>query len=206
MATDERFAGAQVRHAGVWVLCCLMTPGLSKNIQHHAWPFSALCLQITISDIRSQVKRAVSLVIANGQFDLPCQPCNCRCPLWSSSGVCVVMHRIMYSLYCCWGMQEVDLMKANDKDMTTISHAHNVKSQPYWNLVWCDYFTNTGNRETMMDGEDSQTVTSCLHSHCQNIWRKHMGKLILSQCMFHTVKSPTGSDAFKAGMFKIKFT
>ena len=36
-------------------LCCLMTPGLSKDIQCHVWPYSFLCLQITRSDIRPHI-------------------------------------------------------------------------------------------------------------------------------------------------------
>ena len=49
-------------------LCCLMTPGLSKDIWCHARPYSFLCMQITRSGIRQHVKWAVSLVIADGHF------------------------------------------------------------------------------------------------------------------------------------------
>ena len=56
----------------VWVsvLCRLMTPGHSKSIRCHTsiWPYSFLCLQITRSDIRSHLKGAVSLVIADGHL------------------------------------------------------------------------------------------------------------------------------------------
>ena len=50
----------------VWVLCCLMTPGFSKDIWCHVWPCSFLCLQIAWSDIRPHVIWPVSLVIADG--------------------------------------------------------------------------------------------------------------------------------------------
>ena len=52
-------------------LCCLMTPGLSKDLQCHVRPYSLLCLQITSADVRPQVKWASNLVIANGLFNLP---------------------------------------------------------------------------------------------------------------------------------------
>ena len=45
---------------GVRVLCCLLTFGLSKGIQCHAGPHYFLCFQTTRTDIRPQVKRAVS--------------------------------------------------------------------------------------------------------------------------------------------------
>ena len=49
----------------VWfVLCCLMTPALSKDIRCQVWPYFFLNLQITRSDIKSRIKWAVSLVIA----------------------------------------------------------------------------------------------------------------------------------------------
>ena len=48
-------------------LCCLMTPGLSKDIRVHTFPN----LQFTRSDIRPHIKWAVSLVIAYGHFNLP---------------------------------------------------------------------------------------------------------------------------------------
>ena len=48
-------------------LCCLLTPGLSQDIWCHIWPYSLLYLQITRSDIRSCIKWAVSLMIANDQ-------------------------------------------------------------------------------------------------------------------------------------------
>ena len=50
----------------LWVLCCFMTPGLSKDIQCHVWPYSVLCLQIT----RYQATHKVG-----------CQPGDCRWPL-----------------------------------------------------------------------------------------------------------------------------
>ena len=37
----------------------------------HVWPYYFQCLQITKSDIRPQVKWAVTLVIADGHFNLP---------------------------------------------------------------------------------------------------------------------------------------
>ena len=53
-------------------MCCLMTPGLSKDIRCHVWPyFFFLNLQITRSDIRPHIKLAVNLMIANGHFNLP---------------------------------------------------------------------------------------------------------------------------------------
>ena len=41
------------------VLCCLMTPGLSKDIRCHVWPYF---LSTCKSDIRPHIKWAVSLV------------------------------------------------------------------------------------------------------------------------------------------------
>ena len=52
-------------------LYCLKTPGLSEDTQYHVRPHSILCLKMTKSDIRPQVKWAVSLVIAEGPFNLP---------------------------------------------------------------------------------------------------------------------------------------
>ena len=37
----------------------------------HVWPHSFLCLQITRSDIRSEVKWAVNMIIADSHFNLP---------------------------------------------------------------------------------------------------------------------------------------
>ena len=51
-------------------LCCLMTPGLRKDIWCHVWPYYYLYLQITKSDMRPQVKWAVSLVIAHDDVNL----------------------------------------------------------------------------------------------------------------------------------------
>ena len=62
--------------AGLKKNCCLLTPGLCKDILCHVWSCSFVCLQNTRADIRPQVKWAVSLMIAYG-------------PLYSSSGVCV---------------------------------------------------------------------------------------------------------------------
>ena len=45
-----------------------MTPGLTKDIWCHVWPYSFLCLQITRSDTRPHAKWAVSLVIADGHL------------------------------------------------------------------------------------------------------------------------------------------
>ena len=51
----------------VWFgLCCLMTPGLSKDIRCHVWPIDHTFykqVQISRSDIRPHIKWAVSLVI-----------------------------------------------------------------------------------------------------------------------------------------------
>ena len=56
----------------VWFgLCCLMTPGLSQDIQCHGWPYFFLNLQFTRSDIWPHIKLAVSLVITCGHFNLP---------------------------------------------------------------------------------------------------------------------------------------
>ena len=44
-------------------LCCLMTPGLSKDIRCHVWPYFYKQVQISRSDIRPHIKWAVSLVI-----------------------------------------------------------------------------------------------------------------------------------------------
>ena len=47
----------------IWVLCCLMTPGLNKNF--------FLCLQITTAEIRPQAKYSINLVIVDDHFNLP---------------------------------------------------------------------------------------------------------------------------------------
>ena len=44
------------------VLCCLMTPGLSKDIRCHVWPYFFN---------RPHMKWAVSLVFAYGYFNIP---------------------------------------------------------------------------------------------------------------------------------------
>ena len=45
-------------------LCCLVTPGLSKGILCHVWPyFFYKQVQISRSDVRPHIKWAVSLVI-----------------------------------------------------------------------------------------------------------------------------------------------
>ena len=57
----------------VWfgfVLCCLMTPGLSKD-SVSCMAILFLKLQITRTDITPHIKWAVSLVIAYGHFNLP---------------------------------------------------------------------------------------------------------------------------------------
>ena len=62
-----------------------MTPGLSKDIQCHVWPhFSKLANH----QIRHQTTHKVG-----------CPPGDCIWSLQSSSGVCVGMHGLMYSLY-----------------------------------------------------------------------------------------------------------
>ena len=50
-------------------LCCLMTPGLSKDIKCHM-TILLLNLQITRSDVRTHIKWAVSLVNVYGRFYL----------------------------------------------------------------------------------------------------------------------------------------
>ena len=56
----------------IWCgLCCLMTPGLSKDIQCHVSPYVFLILQITRSDIRLHIPWTVSLVIAYCPFNPP---------------------------------------------------------------------------------------------------------------------------------------
>ena len=52
-------------------LCCLMTPGLRKDIRCHEWPYTFLNLQITSPNIRPHIKWILSLVIAYGHFTLP---------------------------------------------------------------------------------------------------------------------------------------
>ena len=47
-------------------LYCLMTPGLSKDIQCHVRYYSFLRLHITRSDIRQHLDCSVRLVIADG--------------------------------------------------------------------------------------------------------------------------------------------
>ena len=51
----------------------------------HVWPYFFLCLQITVADIRPQGK--------------VCRHGECRWPLKSSSGVCVGVYGLTYSLY-----------------------------------------------------------------------------------------------------------
>ena len=46
-----------------WVLHCLMTFDLNKDIRCHIWPYSILCLQITKLEVRPWVKWAICLVI-----------------------------------------------------------------------------------------------------------------------------------------------
>ena len=52
-------------------LCCLMTPGLRKDIRCHVCPYFLKNLQITRLYIKLHIKWAVSLVIAYGHFNLP---------------------------------------------------------------------------------------------------------------------------------------
>ena len=52
-----------INHNQVIGLCCLMTPGLSKDIQCHVWSYFYKQVQISRSDIRPHIKWAVSLVI-----------------------------------------------------------------------------------------------------------------------------------------------
>ena len=56
---------------GGFGLCCLIIPGLSKDIRCHVQPYFFLNLQVTESDIRPHIKWAVSLVITYGHFNLP---------------------------------------------------------------------------------------------------------------------------------------
>ena len=64
-------------------LCCLLKPGLSKDIQCHVSTYAFLPFQITRTNIGLQVNWAASLVIANGHFQ-------------SSSGICMVMYEYTY--------------------------------------------------------------------------------------------------------------
>ena len=48
-----------------FVLCCLMTHGLGKDIRCHVHPYSFLWLQVTRSDIRPHVKWTVRLLTAD---------------------------------------------------------------------------------------------------------------------------------------------
>ena len=59
-------------------LCCLMTPGLRKDIQRYVWPYYQSRHQAT-----SKMGR---------------QPGDCRWPPLSSSGKCVCMYKSTYSL------------------------------------------------------------------------------------------------------------
>ena len=58
----------KMHNVWVWVLYCLMTSGLNKDIQCHVSPYSFPDSQITRSDIRPQVKLDVNLMTADGQF------------------------------------------------------------------------------------------------------------------------------------------
>ena len=62
-----------------------MTPGLSKDIWCHVWPYFFLNLQIARSDIRPHMKWVVSLVFAYGHFQF-------------SSGVWEGTYGLTYSL------------------------------------------------------------------------------------------------------------
>ena len=55
----------------VWFLCCLSTLSLSEDIQCHGWSnsYHLLCLH-TKRTLSRKVKWAVSLVVADGQFNL----------------------------------------------------------------------------------------------------------------------------------------
>ena len=46
-------------------------PGLNKDIRHHIWYRTLLTHKITRSDIKSNMKWAISLVITDSHFDLP---------------------------------------------------------------------------------------------------------------------------------------
>ena len=88
------------------VLCCLMTPGLSKDIRCHVWLHPLLCLQITRLYIRILRKRAVSLVTADGH-------------LIFLRG-CVDM--LTCSLYHPWGLSEYLVLTVNQTHVHTRTH------------------------------------------------------------------------------------
>ena len=76
----------------VWFdLCCLMTPGLSKEIWCHVWNnFSKL--------VNHQTRHQAT-------HKMGCQPGDCIWSLQSSSGVCMGMYELKYSHYHPWGVQ-----------------------------------------------------------------------------------------------------
>ena len=62
----------------ITTLCCVMTPGLTKDIiRCHESP-SFFYLQITSADIRPQVKWVVNQVIAHGHFKFSSGVCVCK--------------------------------------------------------------------------------------------------------------------------------
>ena len=59
------FTDSIIWKVGLCYLCCFMTPGLSKDIRCHVWPYVSKLAIHQIADIRSHIKWAVSLVIAH---------------------------------------------------------------------------------------------------------------------------------------------
>ena len=52
-------------------LCCLMTPGLSKDIRCHAWPYFFFSTCKSPEQTSGYTNWAVRLMIAHGHFNLP---------------------------------------------------------------------------------------------------------------------------------------
>ena len=66
-------------------LSCLITPGLSKDIRCHVWPYFS---KVANHQIRHQATHKVG-----------CPPVDCIWSVQSSTGVCVGMYGLTYSLY-----------------------------------------------------------------------------------------------------------
>ena len=103
--TSEGILWYQIK---VSVLCCLMTPGLSKDIQCHVWPYFS---KLANHQIKHQVTQKVG-----------CQPGDCIWSLYSSSGVCVGMYGLTHSLYHLQGVYSLQQLYWNYGMSTRWSH------------------------------------------------------------------------------------
>ena len=95
-------------------LGCLMTPGLSKDIPHHVWPY---LFKLVNHKIRHQVTHKVG-----------CQPGDCIWSLKSYSGVCVGMYELTYSLYHQWGWSKKGPNQFTTSHFSLVYHINTVHS------------------------------------------------------------------------------